>query len=48
MMGEKDVYNYMDKLYKNIVIYIYLGLKFVKLVGFGEYLIGIIFGYRVI
>lgn len=46
MMGEKDAYNYMDKLHKNIATYTHSGSKPAKLAGSGEYPIGITLGYR--
>lgn len=47
-MGEDKGWDYMKKFYDNMVSYMYLGLKLVKLVGVGEYLVGVLMVYSVL
>lgn len=47
-MGEKEGYEYMNKLHENIGVYTHSGSKPAKLAGSGEYPIGISLGYRAV
>ncbi|MFS0868663.1 putative 2-aminoethylphosphonate ABC transporter substrate-binding protein [Paenibacillus xylanilyticus] len=46
LLGEKEAWNYLDKLHENIGVYTHSGSKPAKMAGTGEYPIGISFGYR--
>lgn len=46
MMGEKQGWEFLDKLHENIAQYTHSGSKPCKMAGAGEYPIGISFGYR--
>lgn len=46
LMGEKEGFEYLNKLHENIGVYTHSGSKPSKLAGAGEYPIGISFGYR--
>jgi len=46
MMGERQGWEYLDKLHENIAQYTHSGSKPCKMAGAGEYPIGISFGYR--
>jgi ABC-type thiamine transport system substrate-binding protein len=46
--GEKEGWNYLDALNKNIAQYVHSGSKPCKIAGTGEYPIGISFDYRAV
>ena len=46
IMGEKNGWDYLDKLHENIAVYTHSGSKPAKMAGKGEYPIGISFAYR--
>jgi iron(III) transport system substrate-binding protein len=46
MMGEKNGWEYLDRLHQNIAQYTHSGSKPCKMAGAGEFPIGISFGYR--
>ena len=46
IMGEKDAWDYLDQLDRNIMQYTHSGSKPAKMAGQGEAVIGISFGYR--
>lgn len=48
MKGEKEGWNYLDRLHQNIAQYMHSGSKPCKVAGAGEYPIGISFGYRAV
>ncbi|MDR1520094.1 MAG: putative 2-aminoethylphosphonate ABC transporter substrate-binding protein [Planctomycetota bacterium] len=46
LMGEREAWNYLDQLHRNIMQYTHSGSKPAKMAGQGEAVIGISFGYR--
>lgn len=46
LMGEKEAWDYLDRLHENIMQYTHSGSKPAKMAGQGEAVIGISFGYR--
>jgi len=46
LMGEKQGWEYLDKLHQNIAMYTHSGSKPCKMAGMGEFPIGVSFGYR--
>ena len=46
LLGEKEGWDYLDKLHENIAVYTHSGSKPAKMAGAGEYPIGISFGYK--
>lgn len=46
LLGEKEAWDYLDRLHQNIMQYTHSGSKPAKMAGQGEAVIGISFGYR--
>ncbi len=46
LKGEKEGWEYLDKLHENIALYTHSGSKPAKMAGAGEYPVGISFGYK--